>query len=198
MESANLNGVAGRYPMLELIKRKLFKIIFWMFVLIAVPFSILMLVGSQRFEYQAEVKLEATAEAIFPYLHDPDKVTLWQNGVLELKTDGNNFNRPGDTATLRLQGTSGKNSNHAFGMVIKDIFPSTHLITESEADIFKSQSTWELKTFADHSIVRHKVACFYSGVGRFLAPFMTDEAERQMREDLWKLKEVVEAEQGDS
>ena len=82
--------------------------------------------------------------------------------------------------------------------MIKDIYPSTHLITDSETSIFKSQTTWELVTLEDHSVVRQEVVCFYSGVGRFLAPFMTSEAERQLQEDLWKLREVVEQQQGDS
>ena len=175
--------------MLELFKRKLFKIIFWLFLLIAFPFSVLMVIGSQRFVYRAEVSISAPAEVIFPFLHQPSKVPLWQNGVLELKPIENDFNRPDQRAQLIL---AGDGKDHSIPIVIKDISPSSYLITNSETSFFKSQTSWDLKTFTDHAVVRQEVACFYSGVGRFLAPFMTSEAERQLQEDLWKLREVVE------
>ena len=197
----NVNGDVGSRSMLELFKRKLFKIIFWLFLLVAFPFTVLLLIGSQRFVYQAEISISAPVEAIFPFLHQPSKIPLWQNGVQELKPIENDFNRPDHRAhlILALDENDGKNgNNHSIPIVIKDIFPSTRLITDSETSIFKSQTIWELKKLDDHSVVRQEVVCFYSGVGRFLAPFMTSEAERQLQEDLWKLREVVEQQQGDS
>ena len=67
--------------MLDLFKRKLFKIIFWLFVVIALPLTVLMFIGSQRYVYRAEVKIKSTAEVIFPYLYVPDQVIRWQDGV---------------------------------------------------------------------------------------------------------------------
>ena len=177
--------------MLDLFKRKLFKIIFWLFVLIALPFTVLMLIGSQRYVYRAEVRINSTADVIFPYLHTPDEVIRWQDGVSSLSPRENNFNRPGHTGSLILNGAD---TEHSLTITIDTISPSTHLITSTESGIFKSQTTWELKTYEDYSIVHQEVVCFYGGVGRFMAPFLTSKAERQLQADLERLKKTVEAE----
>jgi len=177
--------------MLDLFKRKLFKIIFWLFVLIALPLTVLMFIGSQRYVYRAEVKIKSTAEVIFPYLHMPDEVIRWQDGVKSLSPRDNNFDRPGHTASLILNSSD---TEHTLTITIDDIFPSTHLTTSTESDIFKSQTTWELKTLGDHSVVRQQVVCFYGGAGRFIAPFLTSKAEQQLQTDLEQLRKTVEAE----
>ena len=177
--------------MLELIKRKLFKIIFWLFVLIALPVTILMFVGSQRYIYRAEVKINSTADNIFPYLYTPEKVSVWQSSLKSLSIRDNEFNQPGDTATMILDGGE---KDHRIPITIEDISPSTHLRTSSESEVFKTQTTWDLKAVDDHSIVRQEVVCFYSGIGRFMAPFLTDDAENQLQADLNQLRETVETE----
>ncbi len=177
--------------MLELIKRKLFKIIFWLFVLIALPFSILMFVGSQRYVYHAEVKINSTADKIFPYLYASEKVTVWQTSLKSVSLRDNEFNQPGHTATLILDGGE---KDHRIPITIEAILPSTHLRTSSESQVFKTQTTWDLKSVGDHSIVRQEVICFYSGVGRLMAPFLTDDAENQLQADLNQLRETVETE----
>ena len=177
--------------MLELIKRKLFKIIFWLFVLIALPFSVLMFVGSQRYVYHAEVKINSTADNIFPYLYASEKVTMWQTSLKSVSLRDNEFNQPGHTATLILDGGE---KDHRIPITIEAILPSTHLRTSSESKVFKTQTTWDLKAVGDHSIVRQEVICFYSGVGRLMAPFLTDDAENQLQADLNQLRETVETE----
>ena len=181
------------FSMLDLFKRKLFKIIFWLFVVIALPLTVLMFIGSQRYVYRAEVKIQSTAEVIFPYLYVPDQVIRWQDGVKSLSHPDNSFDRPGDTALLTL---NSDDVEHSLRLKIDKILPSTHLITSTESDIFKSQTTWELKALKDHSIVQQQVVCFYGGVGRFLAPFLTSEAEQQLQSDLERLRKTVEAEHG--
>ena len=177
--------------MLKLIKRKLFKIIFWLFVLIALPFSVLMFVGSQRYVYHAEVKINSTADNIFPYLYASEKVTVWQTSLKSVSLRDNKFNQPGHTATLILDGGE---KDHRIPITIEAILPSTHLRTSSESKVFKTQTTWDLKVVGDHSIVRQEVICFYSGVGRLMAPFLTDDAENQLQADLNQLRETVETE----
>ncbi len=175
--------------MLDLFKRKLFKIIFWMFVLFALPFSVLMLVGSQRYIYRAEIRIDAAIEVIFPYLHEPERVIQWQASVKSITPMDPEFNLPGHTALMVLQS---EGSEHTVPITIEDIFPSTQLITSSETNVFKTQTTWELKPHGNQTIIRQEVVCFYSGIGRLMAPFLSDEAERQLREDLEILKATVE------
>ncbi|MEC9096167.1 MAG: hypothetical protein VX776_06005 [Planctomycetota bacterium] len=177
--------------MLEFFKRKLFKIIFWLFVLIALPFTILIFVGSQRYVYRADVRINSTADNIFPYLYTSEKVAVWQTSLKSLSLRDNEFNQPGHTATLILDGGE---KDHRIPITIENISPSTHLRTSSESEVFKTQTTWELKAFSDHSIVRQEVVCFYSGVGRLMAPFLTEEAENKLQADLNQLRETVEAE----
>ena len=177
--------------MLDLFKRKLFKIIFWSFVFIALPFTILMFIGSQRYVYHATVKINSPAEIIFPYLHTPDKVVVWQNGVKSLSLGNNQFNRSGDTATLVLDG---QEKEHRITITIDKIVPDRYLITSSATEVFKAQTIWDLETFADHCIVNQEVIYFYGGVGRLIAPFLTGEAERQLQDDLSRLRQIIEKE----
>ncbi|MAP73231.1 MAG: hypothetical protein CMJ55_03090 [Planctomycetaceae bacterium] len=177
--------------MLELIKRKLFKIIFWLFVFFALPFTVLMFVGSQRYVYRAEVKINSTADNIFPYLYTSEKFSVWQSSLKSISLRDNKFNQPGHTATLILDGGE---KDHRIPITIEDISPNTRLRTSSESKVFKTQTTWDLKAVGDHSIVRQEVICFYSGVGRLMAPFLTDDAENQLQADLNQLRETVETE----
>ena len=80
-----------------------------------------------------------------------------------------------------------------FPLRLKTFHP-VPLRTSSESEVFKTQTTWDLKAVDDHSIVRQEVVCFYSGIGRFMAPFLTDDAENQLQADLNQLRETVETE----
>jgi len=124
-------------------------------------------------------------------LYTPEKVSVWQSSLKSLSLRDNEFNQPGDTATLILDGGE---KDHRIPITIEDISPSTHLRTSSESEVFKTQTTWDLKAVDDHSIVRQEVVCFYSGIGRFMAPFLTDDAENQLQADLNQLRETVETE----
>ena len=179
--------------MLDLFKRKLFKIIFCLFVFIALPFTILMLFGSQRYVYRAEVKINATAEIIFPYLYTPEKFSVWQKGVKSLTPDRIDFDQPGDSATIIL---SNDEENNTLPITIVEIAPSTHLITASDSPVFKTQTIWKLERFRDHSVLHQEAICFYSGVGRFMAPFLTTKAEQQLQKDLFMLRDTVERAHG--
>ena len=145
----------------------------------------------RQYIYRAEVKINSTADNIFPYLYTPEKVSVWQSSLKSLSLRDNEFNQPGDTATLILDGGE---KDHRIPITIEDISPSTHLRTSSESEVFKTQTTWDLKAVDDHSIVRQEVVCFYSGIGRFMAPFLTDDAENQLQADLNQLRETVETE----
>ena len=137
------------------------------------------------------MKINSTADNIFPYLYTPEKVSVWQSSLKSLSLRDNEFNQPGDTATLILDGGE---KDHRIPITIEDISPSTHLRTSSESEVFKTQTTWDLKAVDDHSIVRQEGVCFYRGIGRFMAPFLTDDAENQLQADLNQLRETVETE----
>ena len=142
--------------MLELFKRKLFKIIFWLFVLIALPFTILIFVGSQRYVYRADVRINSTAENIFPYLYTSEKVAVWQTSLKSLSLRDNEFNQPGHTATLILDGGE---KDHRIPITIENISPSTHLRTSSESEVFKTQTTWDVCTSNFPEELRRDLHC---------------------------------------
>ena len=139
--------------------------------------------------YDASIEIDASPEAIFPYLVEPDRLKRWVGGFEEAHPQ-----TPGPTGLgsrsidvireggreLRLE-TEITGYEAPFGLSVTITGPGMDAV-----------SNYRIEPIGSGSRVSHVQRVRYGGVLRVIGPLMGGMVRRKLREDLLGLKTAVE------
>jgi carbon monoxide dehydrogenase subunit G len=139
--------------------------------------------------YDASIEIDASPEAIFPFLVEPDRLKQWVGGFVEA--------RPLTTGPTRLGSKSidvirEGNREMRFETEITGYEPPRGVTVRIQAPGMDAVSDYRLDGRGSRTRASHVQQVRYGGLLRVVGPLMGGMVRRKIREDLDRLKAAVE------
>ena len=156
-----------------------------LFSLVVVSAAGLYLVGSRASHHATEVWIDAPPDAVFPWLHEPQRLSLWLAGFVESKPVNEGpvglgsesidlFDERGRRLEMRTEVTAWE--------------PPKTLRVSVESSFVLAENTYRLEAEANGTRVRFAGDFRYRGITRCFAPFLGGTVQKRQESDLARLK----------
>jgi uncharacterized protein YndB with AHSA1/START domain len=142
-------------------------------------------------EAHAEIRIAAPAEAVFPWLLEPERVGRWVGGTIECRalTDA----PPGDGARMRHVVEQGGRRVEIDAEVESSTPPKRLVVLQKSPGLFDMTMTHDLTEVGDETLLAVTLSAeLRSRMARLAAPLIARQVKSKLEEDLVRLKQMVE------
>ena len=152
--------------------------------------GLLWYLGGRVASYRVEAKIQAPPERVFVVLTDPDLQVHWIGGLVSSRLTTEGPLRAGSRSVEVLE--KGGRRIQTSTLVLRVEAPR-NLETEVDSPFWLARSMFELRT-SKGTHLQHRMLVQYKGFWmRVLAPVMKATVEKKLKDDLLRLKTLVES-----
>ena len=139
--------------------------------------------------YDASVEIDASPEAIFPFLVEPDRLKRWVGGFAEAHplTVG-----PTGIGSRSIDVIREGGREMRFETEIVGYEPPHRLSVTITSSEMRARSDYRVERRGGGAVATHVQDVRYAGVLRVVGPFIGGMVRRKIREDLERLKAAIE------
>ena len=152
----------------------------------------LYVIGGRTAAYRADIEIDASPVTVFTYLTETDLLLQWMDGVTKIEPLTEGGHRVGARARITIQ-----DNENATPVVMDDEVlrsePGQQLEVRLTSSAIVATSTYDLHSHGSSTHLSHEFRGDFSGVMRIFAPFVAGSIQQKLREDLQRLKELVES-----
>lgn len=148
--------------------------------------------NGQTVRHELRITIHRPVKEVFPYVSQPDKLVMWQHRIANVSTDVQGSLQKG--AELQLVLRDGLGASRDVRMRINDYARNERLEYELKGPGFILDGRYIFEEDGDQTYVIYTTVRHAKGLKHaLLAPYLKLAIGHQLKSDLHRLKEVVEA-----
>jgi uncharacterized protein YndB with AHSA1/START domain len=152
--------------------------------------------GADANRMVGSVVIRQKPAAIWPWLHQADKVKQWVSWMVEIQDDGSGEPRPGKKVVWVMEDRNNNNARMRINTVVDSVEPNRKLAISMEAaEGFRGTSVYSLSEQSDGTtlVTSDSRYTFDNAFVRFMSPLVFWQARKKMLADLDHMRTLVEA-----
>ncbi len=160
-------------------------------VLLVLAAATLYLLGGRKRTFRAEVRIDGSADEVWPWLVEPERLERWIGGLVESRPLGDGGLRVGARSVETIE-EGDRRSEMTTEVVALD--PARLLAVRLESGVLTGRNRLELWPAGDGAtLLRQTLTVRYRGAARMFGPFLGGTVRRKLDADLDRLRASVES-----